>query len=414
MPSPDTTRLTRRKFAWNVLGFGAIAALAGGISPVAACQATENRSRFANATKPGVAGANALEAHAAPHGLLYGAAVNPQLLDLDGLAAGHTIDAYTQLLAGQTGILVAENAMKWGPLRPSPTSFNFDQADRLMRFAELSQKRVRGHNLCWYEGLPNWFSSTANKQNARQLLVDHIRTVAGRFRGRIHSWDVVNEAVEPADRRPDGLRNSSWLQLIGPDYIELAFRTTAEADPHAILTYNDYDIENDSPKQTEKRAQVLALLRRLKAAGVPIGALGVQSHLRAADHPPGEGLTQLIRTCAQMNLQVFVTEMDVNCHGVDLDPNVSENEALDKIVAGIYRDYLGRVLAEPNVPIALTWGITSAYSWLNSPWAAYDRLPHGARQRPLPFDDDFNPTPAFFSLRAALDRVHLAVSPTSA
>jgi len=409
MPPSRPTSLTRRQFAWNALGLGAFAVLAGEIATLTGRARAQRDRSYANATQPAVTGASALEAHATPRGLLYGAAVDPERLDLEGIAAGHTTDAYTQLFADQTGILVAENAMKWGPLRPSPTRFDFTQADRLMRFAELTQKRVRGHNLCWHEELPNWFASTATPQNARQLLVDHIRTVAGHFRGRIQSWDVVNEAINPGDGMPDGLRNSPWFRLIGPDYIELAFRTAAEADPNAILTYNDYDLETDQPWQVKKRAQVLALLRRLKAAGVSIGALGIQSHLRAADKQPGAGLTELIRTCAQMDLKVFVTEMDVNCHGLDL----SQDER-DKLVAGIYRDYLGRVLAEPNVPIALTWGITSAYTWLNSPFSRNDQLPHGAKQRPLPFDDDFNPTPAFFALRAALDSAHPADSPSPA
>ena len=396
--------LTRRQFAWRALGYGACAGLAVEVASLAE-RAWARRSReLAAATQPAVTGDNSLQAHAAAHSLLYGCAVVPELLDVDGIAAGHSADGYTQLVAGQTGILVAENAMKWGALRPAPDQYRFDSADRLMRFAELTQKRVRGHNLCWHEGLPRWFSSTANKQNARQLLTDHIRTVAGHFRGRLHSWDVVNEAIETDDGLPNGLRNSPWYQLIGPDYIELAFRTAAEADPNAILTYNDYDIETDRPADVEKRTQVLALLRRLKAAGVPIRAMGVQSHLHAAGPQPGASLTAFIRECAKMDLQVFVTEMDVNCHGLDPGSDLSQDQR-DEAVAHIYRDYLGRVLSEPNVPIALTWGISSAHTWLNSPFAKDDQLPHGARQRPLPFDDDYNPTPAFFALRSAVDSV---------
>jgi len=400
MDSANQPGLTRRQFAWRALGYGACAALAVEAASLAGRAWARRRREFAAATQPAITGDNSLEAHAAAHSLLYGCAVVPELLDVDGVAAGHSADGYTELVAGQTGILVAENAMKWGPLRPAPDQYRFTAADRLMRFAELTQKRVRGHNLCWHEALPHWFSSTANKQNARQLLTDHIRTVAGHFRGRLHSWDVVNEAIEPKDGMPNGLRNSPWYQLIGPDYIELAFRTAAEADPNAILTYNDYDIETDRPDQVEKRAQVLALLRRLKAAGVPIRALGVQSHLHAADPQPGVSLTAFIRECAKMDLQAFVTEMDVNCHGLDLS-----QDDRDEAVARIYRDYLGRVLAEPNVPIALTWGISSARTWLNTPFAQEDQLPHGARQRPLPFDDDYSPTPAFFALRSALDSV---------
>jgi endo-1,4-beta-xylanase len=228
--------------------------------------------------------------------------------------------------------------------------------------------------------------------------------VAGHFRGQLHSWDVVNEAIEPDDGQPDGLRKTPWLELIGPDYIELAFRSAAEADPQAKLTYNDYGFELDTRKSSEKRAQILSLLRRLKAAGVPIHAVGVQSHLSAATEAPGAGLQSFIREAGKMGLEVYITELDVNCHG--LDSGVVERDAA---VAQVYRNYLDLVLAEPNVPIALTWGIASAHTWMNQfPEPDYAKLPHGARQRPLPFDDDLNPTPAFWAFRAALDAAHSA------
>jgi endo-1,4-beta-xylanase len=267
-----------------------------------------------------------------------------------------------------------------------------------MRFAQLAGQRLRGHNLCWHEGLPAWFKTTATKDNARLLLTQHIQTVAGHYRGQIHSWDVVNEAVEPADGRPDGLRKSPWLELIGPEYIELAFQTAAAADPQAKLTYNDYGIELDTPEQADKRGQVLLLLRRFKARGVPIHAMGVQSHLQADGPQPGAGLQSFIRECAKLDLEVYVTEMDVNTHSLADGP-----EAQDAAVAATYRKYLDMVLVEPNVPVVLTWGITSAHSWINQsnePWA---RRKDGARQRPLPFDDNLKPTPAFLALREAID-----------
>jgi endo-1,4-beta-xylanase len=342
-------------------------------------------------------GADSLRAHAQARGLLYGAAVVPALLDVDGMAAGNTADPYTQLVAAQANIVVAENSMKWGPLRPTPTSFEFTQADRLMRFADLAGQKVRGHNLCWHEQLPSWFKTTATKNNARQLLVDHIQTVAGRYRGRIHSWDAVNEAIEPKDGRSDGMRKSPWLDLLGPDYIEIAFQTAAAADPSAKLTYNDYDIELDTPEQTAKRDQVMILLRRLKARKVPIHAVGIQSHLHADGAQAGAGLRSFIRDVKKMELEVYVTELDVNTRALD-----GGSEVQDEAVAKVYRDYLGMVLPEPNVAVVLTWGITDAHTWLNSkaPWA---QRKDGARQRPLPFDEELHPTPAFAALREAID-----------
>lgn len=345
-----------------------------------------------------VSGSNSLREHAQARGLLYGAAVVPQLLDLDGAAAGRSGDVYTQLVAGQCNILVAENAMKWAPLRPTAASFNFAPADKLMRFASAAGQQVRGHNLCWHEQLPGWFKTTATKENARQLLVEHIQTVAGRYRGQIQSWDVVNEAVLPKDGRPDGLRNSPWLELIGPEYIEIAFQTAAAADPNAKLTYNDYDIELDTPDQTEKRTQVLMLVRRLKARNIPIHAVGIQSHLKADGPQAGVGLQTFIRELRKMNLEVYVTEMDVNTKNI-----VGGPDAQDAAVAKAYRDYLGLVLPEPNVKMVLTWGIMNNRTWLNQIKKDWTQRPDGAPQRPLPFDDHGRPTPAFEALSAAID-----------
>ncbi len=222
--------------------------------------------------------------------------------------------------------------------------------------------------------------------------------VAGYFRGQLQSWDVVNEAIWPQDGREDGLRTRPWLELIGPEYIELAFRAAAEADPQTKLVYNDYGIETEQPEEVQKRAQVLKLLHRLKDRGVPIHAVGVQSHLAAAGQQPGAGLQSFIREVGAMGLEVYITEMDVNCRGLKQGP-----AGRDAAVAEVYGNYLDLVLAEPNVPMVLTWGITSAHCWTNQLDQRIQRWADFARQRPLPFDDDFNPTPAFWRLRGALD-----------
>jgi len=394
MKATSTLHLTRRGF----LRTAAAGAIAAGSLP-ARLHSLPTRGGSTAATPIDDVGPNSLRSHAAGRGLLFGAAVVPQLLDVDGFAAGTTTDSYTRLFASQAGILVAENAMKWGGLRPSADKFDFTQADRMIRFAALAGQSVRGHNLCWHQGIPAWLKARANKENARQILTQHIQTVAGHFRGKLQSWDVVNEAINPSDGLPGGLRKTMWLDLIGPDYIELAFRTAAAADPDAKLTYNDYNIELDTSEQTAKRDAVLALLRRFKEKGVPIHALGVQSHLEASGPVAGKGLQHLIREGAKMGLEIFVTEMDVNTHAVPGDA-----AAQDAAVAKVYRDYLRLVLAEPNVPIVLTWGLDSGHSWLNNPHGDQSRRPDGARERPLPFDDDLQPTTAFLAIREAIDR----------
>jgi endo-1,4-beta-xylanase len=380
----EEKQLTRREFGKAV----ALASVAAAVPRWLRADQAETQD---------VLGENSLRAHAEARGLMYGAAVVPQLLDVDGLASGSTNDGYTLLVKNQANILVAENAMKWGALRPSPGVFDFTQADKLMRFAALCRQKVRGHNLCWHEGNPGWLKTTANKENARQLLTEHIATVAGHFRGQLHSWDVVNEAINPKDGLPDGMRKTLWYELIGQEYLELAYRTAAAVDPSAKLTYNEYGIELDTPEDTAKREHVLALLRRFKAQGVPIHAVGIQSHLAADGQQPGAGLAAFIRDAGKMGLEVYVTELDVNARKI-----AGGAAEQDVAVAKVYGDYLKLVLADPNVKAVLTWGITDAHTWLNSkqPWA---QRPDGARQRPLPFDDDLKPTAAFFALRGAMD-----------
>ncbi|HTW47313.1 MAG TPA: endo-1,4-beta-xylanase [Acidobacteriaceae bacterium] len=334
-----------------------------------------------------VSGPNSLRAHAEVHGLLVGCAVAPERLDNEAQYAG--------AVAAQANLLVAENAMKWKALRPAPNKFDFRGADAILAFAAAHGQKVRGHNLCWHAALPAWFESTVTKDNARQILTEHIKAVAGRYAGKLHSWDVVNEAIDPKSGLPDDMRKSPWLELVGPDYIDVAFRAARQADSEALLTYNDYGIETDSPEETAKREAVLALVRGMQKRDVPIDAVGVQSHLKAENPLPGKGLREFVRELRSMDLQVFVTELDVN------EKKLEGSEAeRDAAIARIYKDYVTMMVAEPNVTAVLTWGITDRYTWLNGPKVA---RPDGKPQRCLPFNADYQPAPAFFALRDALD-----------
>ncbi|HEY6445064.1 MAG TPA: endo-1,4-beta-xylanase [Acidobacteriaceae bacterium] len=332
-------------------------------------------------------GPDSLRAHATARGMLVGCAVVPELLANNA--------QYASLVAEQASILVPENALKWAALRPSPDQFDFKGADAILDFAAAHDQKVRGHNLCWHEALPAWFASTVTKDNAAHFLTEHITTVAGRYAGKLQAWDVVNEAIDPKNGRADALRKSPWLEMIGPDYIDLAFRTARKADATALLTYNDYGIELDTPEHTAKREAVMALVQAMKKRHVPIDAVGVQSHLDAEAGMPGAGLQKFVRELGHMGLQVFITELDVNDR--KLTGSMAERDAA---VAKMYRDYLTMMLAEKNVNVALTWGITDRYTWLRGP--RYGRS-DGQPNRPLPFDADDQPTPAFYAERAAID-----------
>ena len=263
--------------------------------------------------------------------------------------------------------------------------------------------QVRGHNLCWHEQLPAWFASVVTKDNAERVLTDHIATVAGRYKGRIHSWDVVNEAVWIPDGRPDGMRSSSpWFELLGPAYVEIAFRAARAADPGALLTYNDYGTEYDRPEEQQKRAAVLGLLKRLREARVPIDAVGIQSHLKTGNITLlGDGIRDFVGKARKMGLQVFLTELDVDDDGLPEEDMGQQ----DRDVAAVYRHYLDAMLKEPAVKAVVTWGVADGQSWLQGErW----RPKHPERmQRPLPFLTDeqgaYRAKPAYFAMRDAVD-----------
>jgi endo-1,4-beta-xylanase len=371
--------LSRRRF-FGLAGMGLVAPWLAGCA-----KKVPIRAGSAPALAEDVGGANSLKAHAAAKGILYGCAVNVGLLGRD--------EAYTRLVREQAAIVVAENAMKWGPMRPSPTKFRWDAADKLVAFAEANGMKVRGHNLCWHRQLPQWFDGYATKENAAALLTSHVETVVTRYKGRIQSWDVVNEAVQPSDGLPDGLRDGPWYKLLGPGFIELAFQTARAADPAAKLTYNDYGIEAQDEASAKKRAAVLDLVKGLKAKGL-IDAVGVQSHI-AAGGEYGSGLAEFLDAVQALGLEIHVTEMDVNDR--KLGP---EDATRDKAVAATYREYLDLVLKNPAVKEVLTWGITDAFTWLNGEDARTDHLP----ERCLPFDKELKPVEAFFAIRDAFDR----------
>jgi len=390
-------RVSRREFVGTVARLGAGAAAASVLPLIAAGRAYGSKPHRDAATSAGgktesVTGDSSLGAAAAAHGLLYGCAVNMNALGADA--------AYAALVREQCRIVVAENAMKWGALRPSAEGFNFDQADALVAFAEANRMKIRGHNLAWHQNNPKWLEATATKENARELLVTHIETVAGRYAGRMHSWDVVNEAIRVEDGRADGLRNSVWLRLIGEDYIELAFKTAREADPQALLTYNDYGIEAETREGEQKREAVIEMLRRMVARRVPVDAVGVQSHIAAAvaaggtGAQVGAGLMRFIGAVRELGLQVFVTEMDVNDRAL-----AAEIVGRDAAVAAAYRQYLELVLGDPAVKAVLTGGITDRYTWLGHEEGRAD----GKLERPLPFDTAGKAKAAFFAMREAFD-----------
>ncbi len=291
---------------------------------------------------------------------------------------------------------MAESEFKFGPLRPTPTTFFFDDTDYLAAFAAANGMKLRGHNFVWHRQLPKWFDGYVTKENAEQVLVNHIEQVGGRYAGKIHSWDVVNEAIQVAMgcRVGSGIRlgRRCWVERGAvPKYIEVAFRTARRVDPKALLVYNDYGIEGEDDASAKKRTAVMGLLREMQRQKIPLDALGVQSHISAVGKDGrvpvyGAGLMAMIADVRKMGLKVLVTEMDVNDRYV-----AAEIGTRDAAVAQMYGSYLGTVLQDPAVIAVLTWGITDRYTWLNGE----DSRTDGQPERPLPFDATLQPTAAF-------------------
>lgn len=339
-----------------------------------------------------VSGARSLKAHARHHGLVYGSAVIIRNVEND--------TDYAQLIAEQCGIVVPTNELKWVALRPGPNTFDFTRPDFLLQFARKHKMLMRGHNLCWHASVPAWIKTPENRAHTRQFFVDHITKVCRHYAGKLQSWDVVNEAISPGDGEPGGLRKSFWYEQMGPEYIDLAFRTARAADPHARLTYNDYGVESESEENAEKRRLILEMLRGMQKRGVPIDAVGIQSHIRAAQpNTFGKGLTDFMEAIRQMGLEIYLTELDVN------EDDISSNDPAvrDAIVARTYSDYLGIALANPAVKLVLTWDISDRFTWLNGGPTHHRKQPN-RRQRSLPFDRDYRPKQAFFAIRESFDR----------
>ena len=337
-----------------------------------------------------VVGESPLKERAAAKGLIYGSSASMRNLPTDA--------EFTASFVKECGMVVPGFEFRWYVLRPSPDNFNFKHSDWMVEWAKTHNMLLRGHTLVWNQSMPKWFQSKVNRQNAEQVMVDHITKVVGQYAGQIHSWDVVNEAVNPKSGRSDSLLNSFWLQLLGPDYIELAFRAAAEADPEALLVYNDAWMNTDTKHGETVRFNVLKLLERLKSKGTPIHALGMQAHIWGKDKKPlnPKKIRAFLREVADLGLKIMVTELDV------LDRHLPKDiEVRDRIVAQAYEDYLSAVLDEPAVIAVITWGLSDRYTWRSKP--KFGARTDGATVRPLPLDDQMNRKLAWNAMARAFD-----------
>ena len=225
-----------------------------------------------------------------------------------------------------------------------------------------------------------------------RAIVAHIHSLAERYRGKIHSWDVVNEPIEPNNGRSDGLRTTVFLDKMGMDYIDLAFRTAREADPTARLVVNEYCIELDTPEHEARRVALLELIQRMQRSGTPVDAVGIQAHLTCADNSPfsASRLRRFVAEIAGLGLTIQITELDVIDNDAPGDQTIR-----DRTVADTYSRFLDAILDEPAVKMVVTWGLSDRHSWLAK--SRRDQLP----SRPLPFDAHLEPKLAFEAMARA-------------
>lgn len=206
-----------------------------------------------------------------------------------------------------------ENCMKPERVHPAEDRWQFETSDALVEWAQANRMSIHGHTLVWHAQTPNWFFENADRTVATQRMKDHILTLVGRYKGKLQSWDVVNEAINDGGNdetaKTEGLRNSPWLQAMGPDYLTLAFRFAHEADPAATLYYNDYNIESGP-----KHASSMVLLKRLLSEGAPVHAVGIQGHWRSGS-VPFDDIDNAISDYASLGLKVSITELDVTIRG---------------------------------------------------------------------------------------------------
>jgi endo-1,4-beta-xylanase len=309
-------------------------------------------------------------------GMYVGAAINTGAFRQD--------DAYRALVEREFNIITPENMFKFGPLSRGRDQYFWEDTDALVDWAEEHDMRVHGHVLVWHNQQPAWLNEDAmTAAEIAATLENHIRTVVGRYQGRIQEWDVVNEAITD-----NGLmRDTIWRRALGDDYIAKAFQWAHEADPDALLYYNDYNA--DTPGR--KADAIYDLVAGLLEAGVPIHGVGLQAHLthEQVSSASTRRVRQVMDRLDELGLRVAVTEMDVRIH----HPSRSRSDMLE-VQAEIYGNVLTACREAPNCDTFVAWGVSDQYSWIpgftgNDDW-------------PLLYDADLNPKPAYFAVVDAL------------
>jgi endo-1,4-beta-xylanase len=273
--------------------------------------------------------------------------------------------------------------MKWDILRPSAETYDFQSADYIADFARQNSLHLHGHPLIWYAANGDWLSKVTNQRDVSHLMEDHIATVVARYKDVARSWDVVNEPI-PDDVSNERSRREAWYDYAGKNAIAKAFQLAHQADPSALLVLNEYDVEFAIEKSPMKLKAFRNLILDLLDQGAPLGAIGLQGHLRGNWPIATHELAAFTSEMRSLGLKIMVTELDVMDHELPSDPNERDQAVIKQV-----RDFLGAASADGPLHSITTWGISDQYTWIR--WA-YPRG-DGSRNRPLPMDWDFREKP---------------------
>lgn len=320
-----------------------------------------------------------------------------------GLIFGASIDesafndpAYLDLYRRETQMLVTDVALKFDWLRPERDIWNFGPADRIVAAAKAAGKLVRGHTLIWNDNAPAWLKRLSGREVER-VFDEHIERVVARYAGALHSWDVVNEPFWPMDRKPGGWRDGPWYAAMGPAYVERAFRRAAAVDPKTKLTLNEAQCDNDGDWGRSIRPLLRGLVDQLLDKGVPLQAVGLQSHLQSEFPRNYPEFARYIEGFGARGLEVYISEFDVNDKAFP-DPV----EGRDAAVAALASDFLASALSVPAVKLVVTWQLSDRYSWYRE-LARKRMIGLGRMPRPLPFDEEFRPKPLHRAMIGAFE-----------
>lgn len=318
-------------------------------------------------------------------GILVGTTVGRSNI-ADPLQSKFIVDNFSMITPG--------TAMKWAYIHPAQDSYSWAYADSIVAFAKQHSLVVHGHNLCWNRFNPPWVQQLVTRENARSILESHIQAVAGHYRGRIDTWDVVNEPVAVSGGLPGGYMAGPWYDSLGPEYIDIAFHAAASADPTAIRQLNLDNVEQDNESCEATRQADLAIIRAALQRGVPIQAIGIESHIKTYLPLKSAAFCQFISELKNLGLSVNITELDVD----DGRQGTASVASRLQTAANYYAQYLEEVVPLSGTKRIGFWTLSDKNNQLDASAPREDHQEH----RPGLLDDNYHPNPSYYSVQAAL------------